>query len=114
VRDLAEVANDRRKDHRRFHAGNFERNRDRVASIEAMAKKKQCTPAQLALAWMLAQCEDIVAIPGTKRSARVDENLGALEVALSAADVQALANAFPPRAAAGTRYPAGSMKGMYI
>lgn len=114
VHDVAEVANDRRKDHPRFHAGNFERNRDMVAAIEAMAKKKRCTPAQLALAWMLAQGDDIVAIPGTKRSARVDENLGALDVTLSAADVQALSNAFPPGAAAGTCYPAGGMKGVYI
>lgn len=114
VHNVAEVANDRRKDHPRFHAGNFERNRDRVAGIEAMAKKKRCTPAQLALAWMLAQGDDIVAIPGTKRSARVDENLGALDVTLSAADAQALSNAFPPGAAAGTRYPPGGMKGVYI
>jgi aryl-alcohol dehydrogenase-like predicted oxidoreductase len=114
VHDLAEVANDRRKDHPRFHAGNFERNRDRVAGIEAMAEKKGCTAAQVALAWMLAQGDDIVAIPGTKRSARVDENLGALDVTLSAADVQALSDAFPRGAAAGTRYPAGGMKGVYI
>jgi aryl-alcohol dehydrogenase-like predicted oxidoreductase len=114
VHDVAEVANDRRKDHPRFHAGNFERNRDLAAGIEAMAKTKRCAPAQLALAWLLAQGEDIVAIPGTKRSARVDENLGALDVTLSAADVQALSNAFPPGAAAGTRYPAGGMKGVYI
>ncbi|MEO8134647.1 MAG: aldo/keto reductase [Betaproteobacteria bacterium] len=114
VHDLAEVAGDRRKDHPRFHAGNFERNREMVAGIEAMARRKQCTPAQLALAWLLAQGEDIVAIPGTKRSARVDENLGALAVVLTAAEVQALADAFPPGAAAGTRYPAGGMKGVYI
>ncbi|MEP6703011.1 MAG: aldo/keto reductase [Betaproteobacteria bacterium] len=114
VHDLTEVANDRRKDHPRFQAGNFERNRDAVAPIEAMAKAKQCTPAQLALAWVLAQGQDIVAIPGTKRTTRVDENLGALDVTLSAADVLALSNAFPPGVAAGTRYPAGGMKGVYI
>lgn len=114
VNDPAEFANDRRKDHPRFHAGNFERNRERVAGIEAMAKTKHCAPAQLALAWLLAQGEDIVAIPGTKRSARIDENLGALEVTLSAAQAQALANMFPRGAAAGTRYPAGGMKGVNI
>ena len=65
-----------------------------------MAKEKRCAPAQLALAWLLAQGEDIVAIPGTKRSARIDENLGALDVTLSAAEVQALADMFPRGAAA--------------
>jgi len=114
VHDVTEVANDRRKDHPRFHAGNFEHNLDMAAFIEAMAKKKGCAPAQLALAWMLAQGHDIVTIPGTKRIARVDENLGALDVELTAADVQALSDAFPVGAAAGTRYPAGGMKGVYI
>ena len=114
VQDAAEVANDRRKDHPRFAAGNFERNRDLVAGIVAMAKTKGCTPGQLALAWLLAQGEDIVAIPGTKRTARLDENLGALKVMLSAAEVESLSRAFPRGAAAGTRYPAGGMKGVYI
>ena len=114
VHTTAEVANDRRRDHPRFQAGNFERNRDLVAVIEAMARKKNCTPGQLALAWLLAQGDDIVAIPGTKRAARVDENLGALDVTLSAAEVQALSAAFPRGGAAGTRYPAGGMKGVYI
>ena len=114
VHDLAEVANDRRKDHPRFHAGNFEHNRDLAATVEAMAKEKGCAPAQLALAWLLAQGEDIVAIPGTKRSSRIDENLGALDVTLSAAEVQALADMFPRGAAAGTRYPAGGMKSVNI
>ena len=114
VQDMAEVANDRRKDHPRFHAGNFERNRDLVAGIESIARKKGCTPGQLALAWLLAQGDDIVAIPGTKRTSRVDENLGALNVTLSAAEVESLSHAFPRGAAAGTRYPAGGMKGVYI
>ena len=114
VHDVAEVANDRRKDHPRFHPGNFERNRDMAASVETMAKQKHCTPAQLALAWLLAQGNDVVAIPGTKRSERIDENLGALDVTLTAAEVQALSDAFPPGAAAGTRYPAGGMKGVNI
>ena len=114
VHDAAEFANDRRKDHPRFHAGNFERNRDMAASIEAMAKAKGCTRAQLALAWVLAQGDDIVAIPGTKRTARVDDNVGALDVRLSAAELHSLAAAFPPGSAAGTRYPAGGMKGVYL
>ena len=114
VHDASEVANDRRKDHPRFHAENFARNRDLVAGIESMAKVKGCTPGQLALAWLLAQGDDIIAIPGTKRMLRVDENLGALDVKLSAAEVASLAHAFPVGAAAGTRYPAGGMKGVYI
>ncbi len=114
VQSAEEVANDRRKDHPRFHAGNFERNRQLVAGIEAMAKQKGCTPGQLALAWLLAQGDDIVAIPGTKRVARVDENLGALGVALTKAEADSLSNLIPKGAAAGTRYPAGGMKGVYI
>lgn len=114
VQSAEEVANDRRKDHPRFHAGNFERNRQLVAGIEAMAKQKGCTSGQLALAWLLAQGDDIVAIPGTKRVARVDENLGALGVALTKAEADSLSNLIPKGAAAGTRYPAGGMKGVYI
>jgi aryl-alcohol dehydrogenase-like predicted oxidoreductase len=114
VNDASEVANDRRKDHPRFHAENLKRNRDLVAAIETMAKQKGCTPGQLALAWLLAQGDDLIAIPGTKRTSRVDENLGALKVALSAAEVASLTHAFPVGAAAGTRYPAGGMKGVYI
>ena len=114
VQSAEEVANDRRKDHPRFHAGNFERNRQLVAGIETMAKQKGCTSGQLALAWLLAQGDDIVAIPGTKRVARVDENLGALKVALTKAEVESLSNLIPKGAAAGTRYPAGGMKGVYI
>ena len=114
VNDVSEVANDRRKDHPRFHAENLKRNRDLVAAIEVMAKQKGCTPGQLALAWLLAQGEDLIAIPGTKRTARVDENIGALKVQLSAAEVASLSHAFPVGAAAGTRYPAGGMKGVYI
>ena len=114
VRSADEFANDRRKDHPRFQEGNFERNRALAAFIETMAKEKNCQPGQIALAWLLAQGEDIVAIPGTKQAARIDENLGALNVKLSKDDLHALSNAFPPGAAAGTRYPAGGMKGVFI
>ena len=85
-----------------------------VAAIEAMARDKGCTPGQLALAWLLAQGQDIVPIPGTKRTERVDENLAALDVALSADEVARLSSAVPPGAAAGTRYPEGGMKGVYL
>jgi aryl-alcohol dehydrogenase-like predicted oxidoreductase len=114
VRDAADVANDRRKDHPRFQAENLERNRSLVAKIEAMAAVKGCTPGQLALAWVLSQGQDVVAIPGTKRAERVRENIGALSVALTAAEAAELSAAFPKGAAAGTRYPTGQMKTVFI
>lgn len=114
VQTAADVANDRRKDHPRFAAENLERNRSLVAHLEALARTKGCTPGQVALAWVLAQGKDVVAIPGTKRTSRVGENIGALDVTLSSAEVAALDAAFPRGAAAGTRYPAGQMKGVFI
>jgi aryl-alcohol dehydrogenase-like predicted oxidoreductase len=85
-----------------------------VAKLEAIAKEKKCTPAQLVLAWLLAQAKDIVAIPGTKRKPRVDENLKALDVKLSPEDLKRISDAAPVGAAAGTRYPADGMKRVYI
>jgi aryl-alcohol dehydrogenase-like predicted oxidoreductase len=114
VQSRADVAGDRRSDHPRFSDENFARNRELVRQIEALADQKQCKPAQVALAWVLAQGQDIIPIPGTKSGSRVDENLGALKVQLSAAEVERLSSAFPKGAAAGTRYPAGGMKGVYI
>jgi aryl-alcohol dehydrogenase-like predicted oxidoreductase len=114
VRDPAEFASDRRRDHPRFQTENFDRNRSLVARIEAIAAEKRCTPGQLALAWLLAQGEDIVPIPGTKRIERVRENLGALDVRLSTDDLRRLSEAFPPGAAAGSRYPASDMKGVHL
>lgn len=114
VQSAEQVANDRRKDHPRFQEGNFERNRTLAAQLGNMAKAKGCQSSQIALAWLLAQGDDIVPIPGTKQLGRLDENLGALGVRLSADELAALSQAFPPGAAAGTRYPAGSMKGVYL
>lgn len=114
VQSAEEVAHDRRKDHPRFQADNFAHNRDRVRQLEALARKKQCTPGQLALAWVLAQGEDVVAIPGTKQPGRVADNWAALAVELQEEDLVALHQAFPPGAAAGQRYPAGGMKGVYL
>jgi aryl-alcohol dehydrogenase-like predicted oxidoreductase len=105
---------DGRGRHPRFAGDNLARNLQLVAAIEAMAKAKGCTPGQVALAWLLAQGTDIVPIPGTKRAARVDENVGALDVALSADDVARLSAALPPGAAAGGRYPDGGMKAVYL
>ena len=83
-------------------------------AIEAIAKEKGCTPAQVTLAWLLAQGPDVVAIPGTALHERLDENVGALRVKLTADDVARISAAMPPGAAAGTRYPAGGMKGVYV
>jgi aryl-alcohol dehydrogenase-like predicted oxidoreductase len=105
---------DGRGRHPRFAADNLARNLRLVAAIEAIAKAKDCTPGQIALAWLLAQGVDIVPIPGTKRTARVDENIGALDVALSADDVARLSADLPPGAAAGGRYPDAGMKAVYI
>lgn len=106
--DLAEK--DRRKDMPRFQDGNREENLKLLAPLEAIAGKHGCTAAQVALAWILAQGDDIVPIPGTKRPERVDENLGALNVALDDGDLAKLDTTFAPGAAQGTRYPAGGMK----
>ena len=85
-----------------------------VAAIEAVAQSKGCKLGQVALAWLLAQGDDIVPIPGTKRSGRVDENLAALDVVLSVDEVARLSAALPPGAAAGTRYPEAAMKAVYL
>ena len=114
VRSADEVANDRRKDHPRFAPENLQRNNELVAIVEQAAQRKGCTPGQLALAWLLAQGEDIVAIPGTKQSTRVDDNLRSLRVQLNAEEVAELSRAIPPGAAAGLRYPAGGMKGVFL
>jgi len=104
----------RRAAHPRFQEQNFAQNRALVAQIEAMAAEKGCTPSQLTLAWLLAQGPDVVAIPGTRYAARLDENLGALSVRLTETEVAAMSAAVPTGAAAGTRYPAGGMKGVFI
>src|SRR6478609_5945835 len=105
---------DGRGRHPRFAGDNLAHNLQLAAVIEAMAKAKGCTPGQVALAWLLAQDSDIVPIPGTKRSARVDENVAATGVALSADEAAKLSAALPPGAAAGGRYPDGGMKAVYI
>ena len=104
----------RRAAHPRFQKENFDQNRALVAKIEALAAKKGCTPSQLTLAWLLAQGLDVVAIPGTRYPARFDENLGALNVTLLPAEVAEISAAVPTGAAAGTRYPAGGMGGVFI
>jgi aryl-alcohol dehydrogenase-like predicted oxidoreductase len=95
---------DFRRFHPRFQGENFAKNIALVHEVEAMAKEKGCTTAQLALAWVLAQGEDIVPIPGTKRVRYLDENIGALEVKLTDQGLKRLDEILPPGAAAGMRY----------
>jgi aryl-alcohol dehydrogenase-like predicted oxidoreductase len=102
-------ADDYRRHSPRFQGDNFARNLALVDEVKALAARKGCTPAQLALAWVLAQGEDIIAIPGTKRRSRLDENLGALDVSLDAAERVDIDAVFPPDAAAGPRYPEAMM-----
>ncbi len=101
---------DWRRGHPRFQGENFQRNLELVRRIEALASSKGRAPAQLALAWLLAQGPDIVPIPGSKVRARVEENAAAADVTLGREDLEALDAAFPKGAAAGLRYPEGGMK----
>jgi len=105
---------DRRLAHPRFQGDNLDRNVKIVKRLEEISVEKKCTPAQLVLAWLLAQGKDIVPIPGTKRKQRVDENLDALEVRLSAHDLKRIAEIAPVGAGAGPRYPDDAMKRVYL
>ncbi|MCX7167032.1 MAG: aldo/keto reductase [Rhodocyclales bacterium] len=105
--DFAE--DDYRRMSPRFQGENFARNLALVDKVKTLAAGIGCTPGQLALAWVLAQGDDIVPIPGTKRRSYLDENVGALAVRLSPAQLAALDAAFPFNAAAGDRYPASMM-----
>jgi len=113
IKEFADV-DGRRAAHPRFQEANFARNRSLVAKIESLAARKGCTPSQITLAWLLAQGPDVVAIPGTRYFKRLEENLGALQVTLTADDLAAIADAIPAGAAAGERYPAGAMKAVYL
>jgi aryl-alcohol dehydrogenase-like predicted oxidoreductase len=101
---------DFRKNHPRFQGENFRKNIELVHEVEKMAAEKGCTAAQLALAWVLAQGDDIVPIPGTKHVKYLDQNIDALKVQLSDADVRRLDEILPPGAAAGERYHARGME----
>jgi aryl-alcohol dehydrogenase-like predicted oxidoreductase len=109
--DLAE--DDVRRTYPRFQPGNFESNMPLVRKVEEIAMQKKCTPAQLALAWLLAKGDDIVPIPGSKRRSRVEENVGAEGVALTVRDVAILDEIAPAGVAAGERYPPRSMSTVY-
>jgi aryl-alcohol dehydrogenase-like predicted oxidoreductase len=106
--DLADPK-DYRKSNPRFVGESFQKNLQIVEGIRKMAAQKRCTAAQLALAWVLAKGDDLAPIPGTKRRKYLDENLGALDVALSADDLRRLEEIAPRGSTAGTRYPEAHM-----
>ena len=103
-------ADDYRRNHPRFQGENFRKNLDLVARVEEIAREKKCTPSQLALAWLLARGDDNVPIPGTKRVKYLEENVGALDVFLDAADLRRIDEVAPRGIAAGMRYPEGGMQ----
>jgi aryl-alcohol dehydrogenase-like predicted oxidoreductase len=108
VDDLAD--DDFRKHHPRFQGENFQRNLDLVAKVEEIAAEHKCTPAQLALAWLLAQGDDIVPIPGTRHPERVEENWHAVDIVLSENDLRRIDAAAPKGVTAGDRYPEAGMR----
>jgi len=111
VRSLDDIApNDRRRIHPRFHAGNIEKNLELLAPLQSVALAHGVTTAQVTLAWLLAQGEDIVPIPGTKQQPFLEQNAAAVDLTLSAPELALLSEAFRPGAGAGERYPAGYFK----
>ena len=106
--------NDPHYRHPRFNADNYQNNRELVLRVAAYAEKKGCTPAQLVLAWLIGRGEDVIAIPGTKRAERLDENIAALGVQLSSDEISEISALVPVGAAAGDRYPEPQMKKVFI
>jgi len=105
VRDVGDMAEgDNRRNHPRFQAGNIENNLKLLDRLEEIAGEKSSTPAQLALAWLMAQGEDIIPIPSSKTRQHLEENLKAMDIRLRGEDLARLNTLFPPGAAAGTRY----------
>src|SRR2546427_12766128 len=101
---------DWRRNNPRFQGENFQRNLDLVARVEAIAREKGCAPSQLALAWLLAQGDDVVPIPGTKQRRYLEENARAVEIVLTAGDLRRISEVAPKGATAGSRYPEGGMR----
>jgi aryl-alcohol dehydrogenase-like predicted oxidoreductase len=115
IADPATLAEgDTRKRQPRYAGDNLAHNRALAQKVEAIAKRKGCTPAQLALAWVLAQGSDVIPIPGTKQKKRLMENIGALKVTLSDSDMAEISSAVPAGAVKGTRYPEAQMASLYI
>jgi aryl-alcohol dehydrogenase-like predicted oxidoreductase len=102
--------NDWRRNNPRFQGENFQKNLEIVERVKRVAQRKRCTPAQLALAWVLAQGGDIVPIPGSKRRERLEENAAAADIQLTREDLQEIDALLPPGMAAGTRYPEPGMR----
>ena len=100
---------DRRREHPRFQGDNLKHNVAVISPIESLAKAKGCTPAQVALAWVLAQGDDIVPIPGSKRLDHLNQNIAATEIALTRDELQELHDSIPPDFTAGSRYPDAQM-----
>ena len=107
-------SDDYRRFHPRFQGANFQKNLDLVRRIQEIAGENHCTPSQLALAWLLAKGKEIVPIPGTKKRKYLEENLGAVAVALSAADVARIEEVAPLGVAAGPRYPEQAMRSVNV
>jgi len=111
IRNLSELANDDfRRTTPRFQGDNLQTNLDLVDCVDALARDKGCTPGQLALAWVLAQGEDIIPIPGTRRLKHLEENAAALDIEITQSDFDLLNDIFAPGATSGDRYPAVGMK----
>jgi aryl-alcohol dehydrogenase-like predicted oxidoreductase len=108
------IPTDRRHAHPRFQEGNFERNLALLRPLEQLAGEKGWTPSQVALAWLLAQGDDIVPIPGTKRRTWLEQNVAAVDLTLTEAEIESLRAAFPPGAAAGLRYPEFQLRKLLI
>jgi aryl-alcohol dehydrogenase-like predicted oxidoreductase len=106
--DLA--PDDWRRNNPRFQGDNFQKNLDIVERVKRVAQRKRCTPAQLALAWLLAQGKDVVPIPGSKRRGRLEENAAAADIQLTREDLQEINALVPPGMAAGSRYAEGGMR----
>ena len=111
IRDLAVLAeDDRRRDHPRYAEDNVQKNLTLLDVLDGLAKAKDASPAQIALAWLLSQGDDIIPIPGTKRRTWLEQNVAALDIPLSAEECAGLEAVFKPGVTAGDRYPAGQMK----
>ena len=105
---------DRRRDHPRFNPDNLKRNVALLQPLESIAAARKATPAQVALAWVLARGPDVVPIPGTKRRNYLEQNAAAAGTALNRAEIAQLTKTFPPGAASGTRYPEKQLAGLGI
>ena len=115
IKDLEVLSpKDRRREHPRFDVSNLKRNVELLRPLEQIAAARGCTSAQVALAWILAQGQDIVPIPGTKRRGYLEQNAAAVDLKLTVKEIDELSQAFPVGAAAGTRYPEKQLKGLGI